>query len=337
VEQVVDPVEASTWESRRTNVERFVDFFDMWCVIHKRKVQGVRESWEEIQGKDEIWKEGTLIVSDETIEGVYVTSPLLDEYNRHARPGEHISSLKELQLQAADQAGIPSEQVLDSSGKHCPVVKFGSHSKRAAFVPLYTGRPPKSCNSVTNEKPASQKEGYKADTGMLPKGEPATKSGMLPEGSSKDREVTEGYTKLHDYVTYEKDILDKSTNINSNKVTNNTDSQCARAREGSDPDGKLAIIEEKLLEEVQRQEHHLKTVFRESWPFASGLVDDCKDALERGDNWGAFQIRAYAQRFNPEPSSTVCELLANDEKGWQKTIKFIASARLIKARKGDVP
>lgn len=105
----------------------------------------------------------------------------------------------------------------------------------------------------------------------------------------------------------------------------------------SDTEGKLADIEEKLLEEVKRQEAQLKTVFKESWPYVSALVEDCRDAIERGDRWGAYQIRAFTERFNPNPSSTVSELLANDEKGWQKTIKFIASARLIKARKGDAP
>jgi hypothetical protein len=366
VESVVDPVEATTWESRRTNVERFVDFFEMWRTTHTRRVQGTHESWNEVQGKDEIWKETALVVSGETVEGFYVTSPLLDEYNRqHTRlPGEGIPSLKELAIQGADQAGIPNDQVLDSSHKQCPLVKFSGHPKRSAFVCISEPtrahahirvESQKPCSFVTDDEPASQKEGNIPMLGTLPEGEPARKTRTLPMGPSKDVVeevvVTQGNTELHDNVTYEKDILDESRNINSNKVTSNPGPQCARAREGVDQErpstidtetstkinGKLAVIEEKLREEVDKQEARLKSVFRESWPYVTGLVEDCRDAIERGDRWGAFQIRAFAERFDPKPNPIVSELLANDEQGWQRAIKQIASFRLIEARKGDAP
>jgi len=207
-EQAVDPIERSTWESRRTSLERVVDWFDRWCATHKRRVEAGREGWDEIQGKDEIWKEGSLVVERETIEGVYFTSAMLDGYNKDARPGERVPNLKELAVQAADSAGIPYDLVLEKGTGQCKTTKFGGRPKRAAFVPFsYAHRPPKSCDLVTGFEPVSPTEG--SQTGQA----------VTQKFVTTEPQVTNGHTESHDFVTDPQDILARPENTQSHTVT----------------------------------------------------------------------------------------------------------------------
>jgi len=99
--------------------------------------------------------------------------------------------------------------------------------------------------------------------------------------------------------------------------------------------GKLAEIEDNLLLEMAgREEGRLKNNLGNGWPFVSGLIDDCvQGGTDKIGFWGAAQIRAYASRFEPKPSETIVELLANDVEGYGRTLKQIARARIIKAGK----
>ena len=165
VEQVVEPVERSTWESKKTVVECFSDWFDGWSVTHKRPIEKEGVITYDTVGRGDIWKEGTLEVNGETIEGVYITSAMLDLYNKQARPGERISNLKELALQAADAAGIPHEKVLEPKTGQVMRISFNNGQKRAAFVPYYIyTEPKKSCLFVYSIEPVSQKNVDNAQT-----------------------------------------------------------------------------------------------------------------------------------------------------------------------------
>lgn len=88
---------------------------------------------------------------------------------------------------------------------------------------------------------------------------------------------------------------------------------------------------------ADREEERLKRVVGSSWSFVSGLIDDCAEAmrLDEAKNWGAFQIRAYAQRFQPTPSTTIVDMFANDEAGYQKTVKLIANNRNVHCQGRD--
>jgi len=174
VEQVVEPVERSTWESKKTVVECFLDWFDGWCATHKRRGEAGGESWDEIQGKGDIWKEGVLEVNGETIEGLSITSAMLELYNKQARPGERIPTLKELAVQAADAAGIPYEAVLEPKTGRVMRISFGSGQKRAAFVPYYRYiEPKKSGLLVYPVEPVSQQSEDHAETTRLRFGLPS--------------------------------------------------------------------------------------------------------------------------------------------------------------------
>jgi hypothetical protein len=101
--------------------------------------------------------------------------------------------------------------------------------------------------------------------------------------------------------------------------------------------GKLTeLADGLLLDEAERREAHLMSDLKNSWPFVSGLIDDCAEAQRMDKKWGAFHIRAYAQRFKPTPSEIIVEMLANDAsdtKGYGKTLKLIATARNIRAKR----
>jgi len=47
----------------------------------------------------------------------------------------------------------------------------------------------------------------------------------------------------------------------------------------------------------------------------------------------AKEIESVLSRFKPEPSQEIKEMLENDVEGYHKTLKLIARARVIKARK----
>jgi len=210
VRSVVDPVERSTWESRRTNVERFVDWFEMWRSGHTRTISGTEGFSHETQGEDEIWKEGTIDVGDEVREGFWITSPLLDDYNKHARPGEQIHTLKELAVQAADAAGIPYDLVLETKTGTVNKVKFGGRSKRAAFLArTYERTPPKPRLFVPEPEPVPpEKGGRSRDEGtkeFVPTLSPGTKGDERGRSNVPDRE----------------DILDDRENVLKDEGTRN--------------------------------------------------------------------------------------------------------------------
>jgi hypothetical protein len=103
--------------------------------------------------------------------------------------------------------------------------------------------------------------------------------------------------------------------------------------------GKLAEVEEKLLfETAEHEEDRLKRSVGDSWPFVSALIDDCvQGGTDKIKFWGASQIRAFAQRYRPKPSDIVTEMLANDVEGYQKALKLIARARIVKAKREAPP
>ncbi len=145
VKSVVNPVERSTWDSKRTNVDRFIEWFDMWCVQNCFRVNlgdGLYNI--EVKGEDVVWKEeplkvetkkAGLTVKTESVRGVYVTSALLQEYNKKALPEERISNLKELAMQAASAAGIPIDCVIEPGTEKVARTMIGNEQMRAAFVP----------------------------------------------------------------------------------------------------------------------------------------------------------------------------------------------------------
>jgi hypothetical protein len=210
VGSVVDIVERSTWESRRTNVERFVDWFDMWRVRNTRTIIGTDGTGHEIQGENEIWKEGMIDVGGEAREGVWITSPMLDDYNKRARPAEKIPNLKELAVQAADAAAIPYDLVLEQGAERVKLIKFGSRPKRAAFLArAYTSTPPKHGYLVTEPEPVPQKNGNQAGNQVVT---------SVPREPS---EVTKGNQEKPRLVTTREDILDDKQNTSGNQVTMN--------------------------------------------------------------------------------------------------------------------
>jgi len=304
VEQVVEPVERSTWESRRTNVECFVDWFEGWCATHQRRVEAVHESYSEVQGKDEIWKEGTIEVHGETLEGVFITSGMLEIYNRQARPSERISTLKELAMQAANPAGIPYNLVLESDTGPVKKIKFRGLSKRAAFVPSsYAYRGPKQCPLVPFAEPVSQKTGdIGGDTGT---------SGMSPSSS----EGTLGDIGGHYNVPSKEDILastdtpsgDTGTRISTrarkepSPSSAGTDSSDHLPMEESSKDGCPPEISEKLA--------MLEQTFPQ--PLVKWAIDRALEMRTRGDSWTAYHLRSKGKEEFPDLSKEV-ERLAGE-------------------------
>lgn len=324
-EQVVEPVERSTWDSRRTDVERYTDWFDGWCATHKKRVEAGRESYDEIEGKDDIWKEGTIGEHEKTWEGTFHTSAMLDIHNRQARPGERIPTLKELQIQAADAVGIPHNLVFESETGTVKTTKFGSRAKRAAFVPFsYAYRPPKSCDLVTGFEPVPPIDGSRT-------GHAVTNLCVTTES-----QVTNGHAESRDFVTNPQDILARPKNTQSHMVTEIPTRACKEKSSPSAVNGKPTGLEERLLlEQADLEERRLMSLSKTLAPFFDGLIGDCAETIRDDFNakWGAYEIRKFAGRWEPAPSTEIVTKLEDDIEGYQKTFRRIATGRNIRARK----
>jgi hypothetical protein len=129
-ENIVKPVEESTWAAKSTALESFLNWFSMYRVDHTKRFDGT----EKIAGIDEVFSHAELTIREEHISGWWVTSALLQQYNKQAEDSEKITSLKEVAQQSADALRIPYNLVLDNDGKHARNVKIGPLTQRAAFV-----------------------------------------------------------------------------------------------------------------------------------------------------------------------------------------------------------
>jgi hypothetical protein len=152
IDEVVVPVDNSTYDSEETVVDAFRSWFEMWRaknVVRSTVIQpsyGSRaeqlERTEEIRGKGSLFVDGYLQVDPKRkIPGYWVTQSLLSEYNKQAATDLCIGSLKELAIAAADQADYGHDQVLEPSGQ-VKKAEFEATTEfreirraRAAFVP----------------------------------------------------------------------------------------------------------------------------------------------------------------------------------------------------------
>jgi hypothetical protein len=302
--QVVEPVERSTWESRRTAVECIADWFEAWCATHKKRVEAGRDSYDEIQGKDGIWKEGTIGAHDETLEGVFITSAMLGIYNKQARLGERISTLKELAMQAADSAEISYNEVLEPKTGQVMKTKFGGRSKRAAFLPLSTRKEaPEYCPFVPSAEPVSQKSGDTVgDTGT---------SGMSPSSS----EGTFGDIGGHYNVPSKEDILAGREIASGDTGTRNS----TRAHKEPPPLSAIPGSGEHLpLEEPGEDGHPLEISekfdrLRQEYPepLLRWAIERSLEMRARGDVWTAYHLRSEGKRELPDLSKEI-ERLADE-------------------------
>ncbi len=137
VKEIVTRVESATWQMRRSHVERFHSWLEMYMARNEITVREGEETRTVVRGEGKIFRPDTLEVKKERVPGYWVTSSLLDEYNRMADGEERIPTLAELAKQAADYRGLPYEDVLDMEEGKSPqarAVKIGGKSVRAAFV-----------------------------------------------------------------------------------------------------------------------------------------------------------------------------------------------------------
>jgi hypothetical protein len=143
VSKVALPVDYMTFEGKETIVDSFRSWFALWKNRNVSKVteyhdggrRGERTEFrEDVRGRGTLFEEEELVVGKRIVRGVWVTKPLVDEYNKQAAPDLQIGSLRELATVAADDYSIPHELVLDSKdGK--PLHRPTGKRARAAFVP----------------------------------------------------------------------------------------------------------------------------------------------------------------------------------------------------------
>jgi len=143
-EKVIEPVEESTWELRRSFLEGFVNWFDIYRAERTRTVDG-RDI---ILGENETFVTVRLKSGDKFFDGFWVTGALTDRYNQRALPGENVPNLKELSKQSADLLGIPYDDVLEKDGNHAYLKRIGGFSKRVAFIP-------RACANSEEENPSA--------------------------------------------------------------------------------------------------------------------------------------------------------------------------------------
>ncbi len=156
VEQVVVPIESSTWELKQEHLEIYMDALSRWrakntmrVLVHKI-TEGVeaygqvfeaekdRDAWvEEVKGGGELWLAKVEDYEDKRIPGVWHTKAMLDEINGTGIPVEaQMRVLRELGVQVAADSEFPIEFIAGADGRG-RLVRFrkGQKPKRAIFIP----------------------------------------------------------------------------------------------------------------------------------------------------------------------------------------------------------
>ena len=304
VEQVVEPVERSTWESRRTAVDGVEAWFDMWCAKNATKVIEGRETWYEVRGKDEIWKDGAMNIGDQTLEGVWLTDAMLGEYNKQAQPGERIPSLIELARQAADAAGIPYDQVLESDGKRVKSMWFGGRSRRVAFVPFSSAyRGPKHGDLVRDFEPVGQE---------IPHHDLTTSP---QDGEEREGDLTKPHQTSPCMVMNQEDILaDEKSTLPHHLTMISTRARKEPEPLSADPVSTEHLPPKELGEngyppEISRKLALLREKFQPC--LVDWAIHRALEMRERGDGWTAYHLRSEGRDKFPDLPNEV-ELLADE-------------------------
>ena len=155
-EDVIFPIETSSWDMRRTSIDAFKSWFQNYMIRNARKNMD-REGNEHILppiAEGTLYKMDTVRINDQVgVEGYWITDPLLAVFNDEIDEILRIPSLRELATQSADVDRIPYEVILDmNAGKQAKAVKFSDgRTKRAAFISIEDEQ--KRCNRVTLDMP----------------------------------------------------------------------------------------------------------------------------------------------------------------------------------------
>jgi hypothetical protein len=270
---VVLPVEASTYEGAESHLESFRSFFAMWRVKNRIVRSG---GIEDIRGEGEIWKQDTADVADVQIPGVWVTKPILDEYNRQALPDMQISSLKSLGQMAADTWAIPRKIVLDKDGEEAKVERFDKKTERAVFVPEGAPAPEEEVQRTLEEDlRARESRGQKGCNSV---------SSDPPNGETL---VTQECNMLRNIVTPSSSMETSGCYAVTPKMASVQETQTQSERESQDP-----LVEEslRLVNDLRMQDKKLPPglalsqvkdmMARNGHPLAAEQIAACRVRLE---------------------------------------------------------
>lgn len=154
LEEVILPIDRDTYESKRSRIDEFRSWFQLYRVHHTTQVtefseaRGHSRREHEAKGKGELWVEGTITVPalmepdhrERVVPGVFVRMEMLELYNQEDRaPESKIPSLRDLARYGAEDARIPIDLVVEQGGKGQPrkatFPDAASSRQRAAFIP----------------------------------------------------------------------------------------------------------------------------------------------------------------------------------------------------------
>jgi hypothetical protein len=155
-EKVIIPIETSSWDMKRSSVERFKSWFQSYLVDKSRWTREGEETRWTNPGEGILYEFDRIEINKENIvDGYWITDAILDQFNEEMDDEARIPSLKELATQSADSDKLPYEKVMaEKEGqRQAKVVKFyDGKSRRAAFIVLYE-EGQKQCNLVTDPLP----------------------------------------------------------------------------------------------------------------------------------------------------------------------------------------
>lgn len=140
VAKTVREVEADTFEGKVTPIDALVSAWMIWRVHNTVRInvlgeRGNQHSEEEVRGKGEIWEEGSLLIDNVPVEGLWITEAFLEVLTRDARREHRFGSLANFARTALRERGFPPEAVFQEDG-HLRRHQFAKGGRvSAAFLP----------------------------------------------------------------------------------------------------------------------------------------------------------------------------------------------------------
>ena len=154
VRTVVLPVEEMTFRTSRTPLENFdswfLDFTSMNVLkarIDKTTIENSNYDAPDVEtnydyvskGYGETWEKGTLDVDGVGRRGMYVTTSILERYNKDSPLELRFDSLRSLADTVSRERNLPLGELLDESGNVKRISFSASGQQRAVFIPVDIG------------------------------------------------------------------------------------------------------------------------------------------------------------------------------------------------------
>jgi hypothetical protein len=134
-DKVIIPIEQSSFENVELPAKAFIDWWESWKAKNTTQHYTAEETSESvIKGNWEIWKEGNITIGSETVNGEWITSAVLQEYERNRARTElsPIGSMKNLAEGIASLFALPMVEIY---GKNGIPQRFSERTKKSVFIP----------------------------------------------------------------------------------------------------------------------------------------------------------------------------------------------------------